>query len=499
MGVFIAAIRYLSIKTFLSSALQAYGGMWLVVQVAAFFSSDFSERAKAYGWLFLLIGSLYGLFRALPRLSVSAVIADTDCSITIRVCDLFAVNGVAYVINTNTTFDTAMEDGTIDASSVQGQLTTRLCSSREQLDRDIAHSLEGVPSTTVSPQEKSYGKLQRYEIGTVASIPVQKKRAYLVAVATMNANKVAQARRRDVQDALLHLWEYIRTRGQLDTLCCPILGSGFSRINATREELIHEIVRSFIPAVKAGTFCRGLLIAVSPQDFREGHLDLERLRQFLQHECAYGSSALGASSLPTTGTSVHIRDELHVGLHDRGSLPPEPEWRRNLTAAETALQEEWVPILDVDMKWERTERGLNLAVINTTPVTIRVLSWSLVNVETWSEEHGQFVRHEQLHLKDRFTEIELVLGLAELYTNTWKSLEFLSLDGHQLVVTGHDKRTSEFRKICIPKTGVWRVTISYSTGNATSNLSRCFYWKQEDQVPEPLKCPQQRNWKPFRP
>ena len=175
--VFTAAIRFLSIKTVLSSLLHAFGVLWLVVETAAFFSPDFSESAKTYWLLFLIIGSLVGLFRAWPRLSVSASVAGTDCNITIRVCDLFTVNDVAYVVSTNTTFDTALEDGTIDADSVQGQFTTRLCSSREKLDRDIAHSLEGVQSTLVGSQEKSYGKLQRYEVGTVASILVQNKRA----------------------------------------------------------------------------------------------------------------------------------------------------------------------------------------------------------------------------------------------------------------------------------------------------------------------------------
>ena len=303
IDLFGVAIRHLSIKTLLSSVLHAFGVLWLVVEVSAFFSSDFSENVKPYWWFFLIIGSLVGLFRAWPRLSVSASVVGTDCNITIRVCDLFAVNDVAYVVSTNTTFDTAMEDRTIDAASVQGQLTTQLYSSREQLDRDIAHSLEGVESTPVSSQEKPYGKLQRYEIGEVASIQVQRKRAYLVAIATMNVHKVAQATRRDVQDALPRLWEYIRTAGSVDTLCCPILGSGYSRLDANREELIHELVRSFIPAVRAGTFCRGLIIAISPRDFSEGYLDLARLGQFLQHECTYGSSALGASSLPATGTS----------------------------------------------------------------------------------------------------------------------------------------------------------------------------------------------------
>lgn len=296
-----ATVRHLSIKAFLSSLLQAFGVLWLVVEMSAFFAPSFTERARGYWWAFLIVGGSIGLRRAWPRLSASALVPGTDCTITIRVCDLFEVEDVALVVGTNTTFDTAMDDGTIDAASVQGQLTQRY-SSLDQLDRDVAHSLNGVPSTELSQQEKPYGKRQRYEIGTVASVRHEKKRAYLVAIATMNTHKVAHAMRRDVQDALPRLWEYIRSHGGLEVLCCPILGSGFSRIDATREELIHELVRSFIPAVRAGKFCRGLTVAVSPQDFSEGHLDLERLGQFLSHECKYGSSAPGPSSLPVTGT-----------------------------------------------------------------------------------------------------------------------------------------------------------------------------------------------------
>ena len=283
--------------------LQAFGILWLVVECGAFFSVRFSEGVSNYWWLFLMIGIIAGFFRAWPRLSVSSFVAGTDCSITIRVCDLFAVDNVAYVVSTNTTFDTAMDDGTIDVDSVQGQLTTRLYGSREQLDRDIVHSLEGVPFTEVTREEKPYGELQRYEIGTVASIQVERTRSYLVAIAAMNAHRVAQATRRDVQDALPCLWEYLRMRGGREKLCCPILGAGYSRVDATREALIHELIRSFIPAIKAGAFCEGLTIAISPQDFSEGRMELGRLDQFLQHECLYGSSALGAANLPATGTA----------------------------------------------------------------------------------------------------------------------------------------------------------------------------------------------------
>lgn len=301
VAVYAAAIRHLSLRALLLSLLEALGALWLVVEVTAFFSPAFSMGARAYWWLFLIVGTLAGLSRAWPRLSLSELVPGTDCSITIRVCDLFSVKDVALIVGTNTTFDTALEDGTIDRRSVQGQFTDRLYSSLAQLDRDIAHSLEGVQSTTASQSDKPYGKLERYDVGTVAAVEVQQRRVYLVAIARMNAHRVAQATRRDVQDALPRLWEYVRTRGNLDSLCCPILGSGYSRLDATREELVQEIVRSFIPAVRAGSFCRGLVVAVNPRDFREGHLNLEHLGEFLRHECRYGSAAL-ASGLPATGT-----------------------------------------------------------------------------------------------------------------------------------------------------------------------------------------------------
>jgi hypothetical protein len=304
LRVLLAALRHLSVARLLSSLLQAFGVLWLFVEATSFFSPEFSSSASEFWLAFLVAGGLVGLARAWPRLSVSAVVAGTDCSVTIRVCDLFSLKNVTYVVSTNTTFDTAMDDGTIHPSSVQGQFTKKFVLSRDQLDRDIAHSLQGLSSEPLSNEDKPYGKLQRYEVGTVASVLAQTTQAHLVAIATLNAHRVAQATARQVADALPRLWEHVRTRGNLDILCCPILGSGFSRLNATREALVHEMVRSFIPAVRAGAFCRSLIIAVSPRDFREGHLDLERLSQFLQHECTYGSSALGTADTTAVGTQA---------------------------------------------------------------------------------------------------------------------------------------------------------------------------------------------------
>jgi hypothetical protein len=297
----LTTLRHLSIKALAFALLEAFGALWLVVEISANFSQAFAADVKPYWWVFLLVGIVMGLYRAWPRLTVSASVSGTDCSITIRVCEMFKVTDAALVVGTNTTFDTALEDGTIDRTSVQGQLTTKLFATVAQLDLEIADSLKTITSVPLAAGKKPYGKQNLYDVGTVANVLPQGRRAYLVAIATLNANRAAHATLQSISDALPRLWEHIRTHAGLQILCCPILGSGFSRLDATREELIHEIVKSFIPAAKAGTLCRALIIAVSPKDYRDGHLDLRRLGQYLEHECTYGSSARSTIQGPAVG------------------------------------------------------------------------------------------------------------------------------------------------------------------------------------------------------
>ena len=74
-----------------------------------------------------------------------------------------------------------------------------------------------------------------------------------MAIATLNAHRIAFATRNDLLDALPVLWENIRTRGGMEPISVPVLGSGFSRLNAKREELVREIVKSFVAATHGWT------------------------------------------------------------------------------------------------------------------------------------------------------------------------------------------------------------------------------------------------------
>lgn len=277
---------------FVSHGLEALGGLWIVTQIGIFLFPSFTLNVQEYFWLILvlmLVVVIYGLWRAWPQLRVHSEISNTDVSIVIRVGDLFKQDG-AIVVAAPTSFDTAMDDGTIDAKSVQGQYIRQFCNPPENLDRQIEEALDDVEYIELDEVEKPYGNRKKYPVGTVAPVNCKGRKAYFVALATLNKHQSALLTSKEFLDSLTPLWENIRKRGRMEPIGMPILGSGFSRLNATREVLVREIVKSFVVATHAGKFCERLTIVIQPRDFIEGKIDLESIGGFLNQECQYGNA-----------------------------------------------------------------------------------------------------------------------------------------------------------------------------------------------------------------
>ena len=285
----LAACRNLSYSAFGSGIFQTLGVVWLFIQLIYFFWPEFDHQIREWSWWAVILGAVEGIRRAWPRLSVKSQIRGTDATIEIRVCNLFDQKK-ALVISSNTTFDTSIEDGTISNRSTQGQYTETFCDNVLNLDRQIEDSLEGIDFVLKDEDEKPYGKRREYPIGTVANVSCSGQRAYFLAVGRLDRNRVANASKEEVLDALPRLWEFVRSRGGLEPIAVPIVGSGFARTRATREELIREIAKSFIAAVREGRFCENLTISVSPDDFWTKSIDLRALGRFLEHEGTYDAA-----------------------------------------------------------------------------------------------------------------------------------------------------------------------------------------------------------------
>ena len=294
--MFRAWLATLGLNT-LVSIMSSFGVLWVCVEVLDYF---FAGRAwvgwfRSNWWVFLSIGLCIGVVRALRP--ITARISNTDIRVQIRVGNLFSrrFHG-AIVVGSNSTFDTSIEYGEISKQSVQGQFTARYFGSAvSDLDQRIATALRGTGALRQHTKaRKPFGKMSEFRLGTVAKVKGRGRTGYLVAIARLNANKVALSDLNEYKDALSMMWEEIRSRGTQEDIVCPVLGTGLSRLPLSRMNAIRTIVRSFVAAASEGKLAGALTVVVQPQDVKD--LNLRELREFLNCECTHRPSA-GVSGL----------------------------------------------------------------------------------------------------------------------------------------------------------------------------------------------------------
>jgi len=283
----------------LTAVLSSFGVLWLVVEISTFFLSGtgWPDRIRQWWLYFGLVGLGAAAWECRPHLSVAAKLNGRDVTIEVAVGDLFDFTG-AYIVGTNTTFDTRISRELISEKSVQGAFTRKFYGEETQLDRELTSGLVGIASTDLNGSR--LGKARRYPIGTCVRLNPRTCTAYFLAIAEINEHGVASGNFNDLKESLAKLWVFIGERGLKESLVMPVLGTGFSRLRQTREEIIREIVQSFIAACSERTFADKLTIVITPHDMRKHGISLDELGCFLRHECHYVSFSTGVQQ--PTGT-----------------------------------------------------------------------------------------------------------------------------------------------------------------------------------------------------
>lgn len=254
------------------SLLEAFGSLWLVTEITSFFSDKASTSIKSYWFYFLLLGTALAVYRLWPKKIFAYKLFNRDVCLEIVIGDIFKQDG-SLVIGSNTSFTTNLAD--ISQKSVQGLYTKKYFPSGTQaLDAQIRLAFPAVPTG----------------IGSTVAIQHNGHRAYLCAIASIGPNGVAKSSIEELREALASLWSFIGNSGEKDTLNIPVLGSGFSRINLSRENLIKEIVRSFVAATSEMTFCDGLRVIIHPNDVKKYNMDIDELDEFVEYTCKYSIS-----------------------------------------------------------------------------------------------------------------------------------------------------------------------------------------------------------------
>lgn len=171
--------------------------------------------------------------------------------------DLFQIasqkcsGGQFIVIPVNTTFDTIVEDSNIKKplvapKTLHGQWIKK-CEkyglSIDKIDKQINSALSDVRAIKEIPREqKERGKLKEYPIGTVVPVIGQEETIFLlVALSKFDKNNNAHANRNDVSKAVYELINYCDQNGQQKPVYIPLMGTGLSRANISKNEALHLI------------------------------------------------------------------------------------------------------------------------------------------------------------------------------------------------------------------------------------------------------------------
>lgn len=269
-------------KYWSSRFLLVFGACWLLFEPAALCF----ETLQGLGWWgfiginFVSLTTTLLIFWQKKTFSVS--LPDTSTRIAVSVTDILEQSG-SIVIGTSDTFDTELGE-IVSPKSLQGQFLTRVYQSdRDALDRDISNALANVEAT--SDPAKSYGKADRYPIGTVACVKRNSSRFFLLAFNKMLADKKrVQTDIRELWMCLCRCWSVVREQGHNNDIHIPLLATKFGRSGLSFNLITQMIITSFVIALREEGIAPSLTVHVHKDDAK--NVDFVALRGWL--DCLAG-------------------------------------------------------------------------------------------------------------------------------------------------------------------------------------------------------------------
>lgn len=254
----------------LKSVFAVYGGVFFVIQVLDHFNVLNRDNYPNYAFLwFLAFSFVVTVVLRRPLKSVQVSIPSLDCTIEVRIADLFDASG-AIMVSSNTDFEADVASGKISVSSLQGQLTAKYFTGNQtELISKLDDALKSIPGTAP------------YPIGTVVPISTHGKTFYFTAMAELNEKGNARSSAKLVREALDGLWKHIRAEGELQEIAVPVVGTGRGRITESRKKMIALIAESFVDSIESGKIADRLVIVVQPDDAEKFSINLYEVKDNL--------------------------------------------------------------------------------------------------------------------------------------------------------------------------------------------------------------------------
>ncbi len=289
-------------KNILTTFFAIFGLAWTFVEAANHFKMNIAvPETTPLSFSFLLVlALLLSIIINFPKLFHEVEIADTDIKLQLMVGNYLNFSG-DKVIATNSTFDTTHHDNFISPKSVQGQFFKKYYENINHLDIDLENALAG--ETPLKTLTRTKSKNKQYNVGTVAKLTHKKSkpfwkvwaddiefRTYWLAMADVNEFGKPSSNFDNLQTSLVELWQFVATKGHLENLVIPILGSGRTGVNEKRERILQEIVFSFVAFASEKKLTEKLTIVIHPNDLLKYDINFYELCGFIEYNCKYKSS-----------------------------------------------------------------------------------------------------------------------------------------------------------------------------------------------------------------
>ncbi|WP_214645075.1 macro domain-containing protein, partial [Aliivibrio fischeri] len=234
-------------RLFVRNTLLSLGITSSIVTVLwAIFSAQLNDLVKDCEWLFLgsiiIINIIYGVISVLPKNSVKLKLGE-NLKVDVGFGDLFQKEGVV-VIPVNDYFDTLVDEKVVSSNTIHGIFVKRFFSGNEKLlKRLISASLKNIVPVEVNKTRKQ-GNHSRYALGTVACVPYEGKRYFLVALTKFNENYRAEVTKSEYQRVLCDLFDYIEQNSQGNRVNVPLIGGGHSGLELPKQKLLEFLLLS---------------------------------------------------------------------------------------------------------------------------------------------------------------------------------------------------------------------------------------------------------------
>lgn len=230
---------------FCLGALATYGAIWAVLEpICAFFDSFRPAGVAAYAGL-VALSLAGGLCLAWEPKRLSLPMPAADSTFNVEFGNIFDRDGV-IVIPVNEYFDGQLGDH-VSETSLHGQFIQQVLGGQSQTFFDLTDQA----LANVAPEEpavdRTTGKSDRYPIGTVARVDIDKRRFLLVVLSRTDlATLKASASVTELLTCLAGVWNGAREFSGGRPIHIPLIGSGLSGVGLPAKHLIEVMLTSFL-------------------------------------------------------------------------------------------------------------------------------------------------------------------------------------------------------------------------------------------------------------